>query len=293
MVKPITITFGVETHAVATGFIRSIEMLLLLGLEEAEADSCSLYIYDPQLRTLSLRTRTGAYAEKIGSARVQMSSQATEWFEALDGPAIVQLCAVTDVRTESFPEVFEDSMCTLTMVRAELGAEASCLLNFGYRKQRVPEDGTLTGLTLLARSVAALLMEEAGLQELVELAKRAGKLEAELADIKIAERVNGFIESKARCAEVIPGLASHIDGVLGGGRLREELRQRVDELEEKVHDRRLINHAKARLQQVAMLTEDQAYLHMRNASRKTRKPLVVVAQEVLVRTAARAERKSA
>jgi AmiR/NasT family two-component response regulator len=64
-------------------------------------------------------------------------------------------------------------------------------------------------------------------------------------------------------------------------------------LEEKVHDRRLINHAKARLQEVAMLTEDQGYLHMRNASRKTRKPLVVVAQEVLARTAARAERKSA
>jgi AmiR/NasT family two-component response regulator len=65
------------------------------------------------------------------------------------------------------------------------------------------------------------------------------------------------------------------------------LEQLTRELEEEVEERRLTNRAKAILQSVHGMSEEQAHAHLRQTSRKTRRKLKDVAVELIERHTAR------
>jgi AmiR/NasT family two-component response regulator len=88
-------------------------------------------------------------------------------------------------------------------------------------------------------------------------------------------------------------LVAHVERVLAGGGVRENLQSLLNQYAGSLDDRRLVAKAKDLLQQKFGWTEDQAYLHLRNASRRSRKRMFEVARDLLERGAGRIERLSA
>lgn len=62
-----------------------------------------------------------------------------------------------------------------------------------------------------------------------------------------------------------------------------DLRREVDNLNRRLADRKLLERAKGLLQTRFRWTEEQAYLHLRNISRRRRTPMREIAQEVIGR----------
>jgi response regulator NasT len=62
---------------------------------------------------------------------------------------------------------------------------------------------------------------------------------------------------------------------------RRELQSTVEDLEDKLANRKVIERAKGRLMEQFGLTEDQAYTRMRRAAMDRQLPLVEVARRVL------------
>jgi len=59
------------------------------------------------------------------------------------------------------------------------------------------------------------------------------------------------------------------------------LEQRLRELEEEIAERKLTTQAKVVLQSAYGMSEEQAHLHLRTISRRSRKPLREIAREVI------------
>jgi len=89
-------------------------------------------------------------------------------------------------------------------------------------------------------------------------------------DSKIADRVRGFLSNRGETSPV-DAISRHVEGVLKPASTGRVLEQLTKELEEEVEERRLTNRAKAILQSVHGMSEEQAHMHLRQTSRKTRK----------------------
>jgi hypothetical protein len=113
------------------------------------------------------------------------------------------------------------------------------------------------------------------------LAARVGGLEADLADSKISERVSGCTTDARNGRAPIDVITAHVANVLSAFHLLEGLSNRVRDLEQELNKRDLLNEAKALLQRTSGLSESEAYMQLRNASRRTRRPLLEVAQAVI------------
>jgi AmiR/NasT family two-component response regulator len=114
-----------------------------------------------------------------------------------------------------------------------------------------------------------------------QLVSRIGEMEAALIDAKIASRANGLLENGARGGDVIGTLENHVEGVLRPSEFGTMLQQKLRELEEEIAERKLTAEAKAILQDRHGMSEEQAHLHLRAISRKSRKPLREVARDVI------------
>lgn len=115
-----------------------------------------------------------------------------------------------------------------------------------------------------------------------ELASEVADLEVRLMDSKIADRVRGFLSNRGDSSPV-EAIARHVDGVLRPASTGRVLEQLSRELEEEVEERRLTNRAKAILQSVHGMSEEQAHAHLRLTSRKTRRKLKDVAVDLIER----------
>jgi AmiR/NasT family two-component response regulator len=78
--------------------------------------------------------------------------------------------------------------------------------------------------------------------------------------------------------------------VLAGLRLREDFQWEIDKYAALLDERRTVARAKHLLQQRLAWDEEQAYLYLRNAIGRNRKPMREVAQDVIERGAERLER---
>jgi AmiR/NasT family two-component response regulator len=113
-------------------------------------------------------------------------------------------------------------------------------------------------------------------------AARIGEMELELADAKIAARVSGLMSDGARNGDVIGAIESQVEGVLQrSSQFGTMLEQTLRELEEEIAERELAARAKAVLQGAYSMSEEQAHLHLRQISRKSRRPVKEVAREVI------------
>ena len=116
-------------------------------------------------------------------------------------------------------------------------------------------------------------------------AARIGELETELADSKIADRARGMLANGAAPRGGVDTIIRHVESVLRPGQLGTVLGQLNQEFEQEIAERELANRAKAVLQDRYGMSEDQAHVHLRLVSRKSRKRLRDVARDVLEETA--------
>jgi hypothetical protein len=129
--------------------------------------------------------------------------------------------------------------------------------------------------------VAALRRREQSIQSYAWQAARIGEMEAELVDDKIATRAAGLLEEWRLDRDAIALLEAHLEGVLRLGGFGTMLEQASRALEEEIAERKLTNQAKAVLQSAYSMSEEQAHLHLRTISRKSRRPLKEIARELI------------
>jgi hypothetical protein len=114
------------------------------------------------------------------------------------------------------------------------------------------------------------------------LAARAGELEAELADSKIADRARGLLAA-SQTSGTLDLVERHVETVLRARQMDKVLERISQELEQKVAERKLVTQAKAVLQRLHGMSEEEAHLQLQATSRKTRKPVKEVARELALR----------
>jgi hypothetical protein len=136
-------------------------------------------------------------------------------------------------------------------------------------------------LTILDRMAALIEAVRANHQTMARLASKVGRLDAELAAIKIAERTQGLLANGAPDPSAVDTVARHVETVLQGRQVGGALEELLRDLEDRLDERKLLVRAKAVLQRVYGISEEQAYLQLRVRSRTSRKRLRVVAQELI------------
>ncbi len=162
-------------------------------------------------------------------------------------------------------------------------------LAFVFRADEIPEEklSILSRLAAIIEAVHALPHTTAG------LAARIGTLDAELAGIKIAERIRGNLAGGMPEQEAIETLVSHVKRVLEGRQFGSVLEQLLPDLEDQLASRRVLIRAKSLLESRHGMSEEQAYIHLRVKSRSSRRRLSEVARELLaVETSARKEERT-
>jgi ANTAR domain-containing protein len=117
--------------------------------------------------------------------------------------------------------------------------------------------------------------------EYARKAAHVGQLEAGLADAKIEDRARGMLSDAALPEAGIDAILRHVESVLRPGQLATVLIQTVTDVENQVAERALANRAKNVLQRRYGMSEEQAHVHLRMTSRKSRKRLSEVALDVL------------
>jgi hypothetical protein len=160
------------------------------------------------------------------------------------------------------------------------GDEVTGILTFVFHGAAIAPDAQ----SLLERIVGPI--EEVWRLSLVPAtyarnAARIGELETELADSKIADRARGILASATPPRDAIDTMVKHVESVLRPGQLRTVLDQLTQEIEQEISERELANQAKAILQRRYGMSEDQAHVHLRLVSRKSRKRLRDVARDVI------------
>ena len=153
-------------------------------------------------------------------------------------------------------------------------------LSFVFRSLGIPESACGI-LERLARTIESVWLLSYTPDTLIQLATRIGRLHAELADLKIADRARGFLAHPEPNATGI--LARHVESVLQARRFEAQFEQLVGELEGQIHERKLISEAKSLLQRSHGSSEEEAYARLRVTSRRSRRRLGDVAQQVIER----------
>jgi hypothetical protein len=113
-----------------------------------------------------------------------------------------------------------------------------------------------------------------------ELASHVADLEARLMDARISGRVRGLIAHPGS-PDALDAIVRHVDGVLNPKTGRRTLEKLSEELEEQFEERRLTNRAKTILQVVHGMSEEQAHIHLRRTSRRTRRKIRDIAQDLI------------
>jgi len=113
-----------------------------------------------------------------------------------------------------------------------------------------------------------------------ELASHVADLEARLLDARISDRVRGLL-SHPGSPDALDAIVRHVDGVLNPKTGRRTLEKLSEELEEQVEERRLTNRAKTILQVVHGMSEEQAHIHLRRTSSRTRRKIRDIAQDLI------------
>ncbi len=133
----------------------------------------------------------------------------------------------------------------------------------------------------LSALVAAVREHQALIETYAERAARIGEMEAALIDSKIVARIEGLLAGSAPAGDAVAAAESHVEGVLRPSEFDRMLERSARFLEEEIEERKVTSHAKAILESEYGMTEEQAHLHLRSMSRKSRKPLKEVAQELI------------
>jgi hypothetical protein len=229
---------------------RSVQPLARIALKEAGAHGCAIYQVDPKTDLRELKFADGVPVPESGAA-VPRSG---------------------------------DAGLTVTSFPLHAGEEVTGVLTFVFRGAAVSPDARSV-LERIAAAIEEVWRLSLLPQTYARNAARIGELEAELADSKIADRACGLLAAGPPPREAIDTIARHVESVLRPGQLAAVLGQLAVEIEREIAERDLTNRAKAVLQSRYGMSEDQAHVHLRLVSRKSRKRLRDVARDLLEETA--------
>jgi ANTAR domain len=135
-------------------------------------------------------------------------------------------------------------------------------------------------LDRIAATIQTIWAAAAATEGYSNLIVRVANLETRLMDSKISDRARGFLTNRAD-SDPAAAIARHVDGVLRPTQTRRILEQVLSELEQEIEERQLAGRAKQILQTLHGISEEQAHAQLRLASRKSRKRLKDVAQQVI------------
>jgi hypothetical protein len=153
-------------------------------------------------------------------------------------------------------------------------------LVFGFLSKEVPPFSQIVlGRVLAGIEAVWRLLERQ--DHYAALAARIGSLEAELADAKIADRTLGLLEKASGSPDALTAALRHIDSVLLTRQSASALERLAKELEDELAERALAVKAKAVLQSQYGMSEEQAHVHLRLTSRRSRRPMREIARELI------------
>jgi hypothetical protein len=172
-------------------------------------------------------------------------------------------------------------------------------LAFAFQGDRVSDERTAI-LDRMARAVESVYCLPHSAARLFE---KINRMEAEVAASKIAARAQGLLggASLGTSLSTPPGtslgtsfnealgkialIEQHVEHTVRSWRLTPLLADLLAEAEAKIAERRLASEAKIAIQHAFGMSEEQAYTHLRNTSRRTRRPIAEVAREFISGTA--------
>ena len=261
-------------------FDRSLEMLLKAALREYNADTACLYRYSGT--ALTLEGFEGPSPGRPETASLELSVPASTWLMGLRAPAIATEARV-DVRTSELPEVLFHRLTTVMVAPVRSGDTLQGIVTAGWSRSRpsVCASASTQALELIAESASLLLNRSGEVASAVDLIAKITRLESDLADSKITERAHGLLTEGEWSGQSVSALSEHIHRVLDAQNATRNLRQELSTLEARTEERRLLAEAKLRVQETLHVSEEEAYHYLRNASRRSRRPLREIAREVL------------
>jgi AmiR/NasT family two-component response regulator len=172
--------------------------------------------------------------------------------------------------------ITEDSFSNPQVVTYQLGADG--VLAFAFHDHARLQESR-PQLDRIAGTIQAVWQATHTLEHYSQLANHVAELETSLMDAKIADRALGFLVTRG--LDPIEAIARHVGGVLRETSTRRALQQISQELEEELEERRLVGRAKTFLQKSQGMSEEEAHAHLRVLSRKSRRKLKDVAQELI------------
>jgi hypothetical protein len=202
-----------------------------------------------------------------------------------DGYAVYQVDPLTELRELKFawgapvPES-GDAGFTVHSFRLRVGEDLDLVLIFVFRGSAIAP-ATRAALERIAGAIEAVWRLALVPVVYARSAARIGELEIELADSKIADRACGMLAKGASPRDAIDTIVKHVESVLRPGQLETALEQLTQQIEQEIAERELTSRAKAVLQSRYGMSEDQAHVHLRSVSRKSRKRLRDVARDFL------------
>lgn len=166
---------------------------------------------------------------------------------------------------------------SLARYAIRMGEARVATLEFAFDEDPIPQQK----LALLDQMAAAIEAVQALPHSTAVMAARAVSLDVELTELKISERTQGLLAEQTGAEEAVEAIVRHVRQVLDHRQLGVVFDQLLPYLEERVADRKLLVQAKSLLQARHGLSEEQAYVLLRNRSRSTRKRLREVAEETI------------
>jgi len=106
------------------------------------------------------------------------------------------------------------------------------------------------------------------------------ELESELIDSKISTRANGFLSGECN-EDSLDVITRHVEVVLRPSAILGTMNQLLKQLQSETLERECGNKAKSILQEDMGISEDEAHAYLRKLSRKSRKPFIEVARQVI------------
>lgn len=240
-----------------TEFQGSLEGLLSIASEEVQAEGFALYEHDRSNGEFIYRCGHGVPAREPGSLPASILDRPTGLASPVSSPGLAII---------TFP------------LHGRHGLAG--VIDFGFRDPGDLAPAQREMLERTAEAIEEILRFSHNTTLLQHLASRIKELEAHLADLKISERARGLLNQGER-EDRVHMLLAHVTAVLSAFQLEESLAAQVKELEDRLAERHIVANAKALLQRKEGLTEEQAYLSLRATSRRTRRRLGQVAEEVL------------
>ena len=224
----------------------SLQPLAQIALQQAGAHGYAIYQVDPKTGLRELKLAEGAPVPEL-TAAVPRS---------------------------------RDAALTVTSFPLHAEEEVTGVLTFVFRGAAVSPRAQSV-LERIAGAIEEVWRLSLVSQTYARNAAHIGELEAALADSKIADRARGLLAAGPPAPDAIDTIARHVESVLRPGQLAAVLGQLIVEIRQEIAERELANRAKALLQSRYGMSEDQAHVHLRLVSRKSRKRLRDVARDLL------------